>query len=67
MRDNERVQHLSRPLRTDLGGSQFSTLNSAGINVREGPEKYNNKGQLFTAATQHMTPLVVKYKNLVTK
>jgi hypothetical protein len=27
---------------TGLSGSQFSTLNSAGINDPEGPEKYNN-------------------------
>jgi hypothetical protein len=26
----------------DLSGTQFSTLNSAGINDPEGPEKYNN-------------------------
>jgi hypothetical protein len=25
-----------------LSGTQFSTLNSAGINDPEGPEKYNN-------------------------
>jgi hypothetical protein len=31
------VQHPSRPL-----GTQFATLNSAGINDPEGPEKYNN-------------------------
>jgi hypothetical protein len=30
------------PLRTGLSGSQFSTLNSAGINDSKGPEKYNN-------------------------
>jgi hypothetical protein len=27
---------------TGLSGTQFSTLNSAGINDPEGPEKYNN-------------------------
>jgi hypothetical protein len=27
---------------TGLSGAQFSTLNSAGINDPEGPEKYNN-------------------------
>jgi hypothetical protein len=27
---------------TGLGGNQFSTLNSAGINDPERPEKYNN-------------------------
>jgi hypothetical protein len=37
MRDNEYVQHPSRPL-----APTFSTLNSAGINDPEGPEKYNN-------------------------
>jgi hypothetical protein len=43
MRDNEQVQHPSRPSSsTGLSGTQFSTLNSAGINDPEGPEKYNN-------------------------
>jgi hypothetical protein len=37
MRDNEKVQHC-----TGLSGTQFSTLNSTGINDPEGPEKYNN-------------------------
>jgi hypothetical protein len=50
-----------------LSGTQFSTLNSAGINDPEGPEKYNNTevkyGQLFTAATRHLTPAV--YFNLL--
>jgi hypothetical protein len=54
-----------------LSGTQFSTLNSAGIIDPEGPKQYNNTevkyGQLFTAATQHLTPAVVKYKNLETK
>jgi hypothetical protein len=35
-------------------GTQFSTLNSAGINDPEGPEKYNNTvmkyGAFFTPA-----------------
>jgi hypothetical protein len=30
------------PSNTGLSGTQFSTLNSAGINDPEGPEKYNN-------------------------
>jgi hypothetical protein len=65
------VQHPSRPL-TGLSGTQSSTLNSAGINNPEGPEKYNNTevkygATFFTAATQHLTPAVVKYKNLETK
>jgi hypothetical protein len=30
------------PPSTGLSGTQFSTLNSAGINDPEGPEKYNN-------------------------
>jgi hypothetical protein len=62
-----------------LSGTQFSTLNSVGTNDPEGPEKYNNTevkyglaqpfttGQPFTAATQRLTPAVVKYKNLETK
>jgi hypothetical protein len=57
---------------TGLSGTQFSiqfsTLNSAGINDLKGPEKYNNTevkyGATFTAATQHLTCAVVKYKNL---
>jgi hypothetical protein len=51
------------PLSTGLNGTQFS---SNGINDPEGPEKYNNtkvkKGQFFTAATQNLTPAVIKYK-----
>jgi hypothetical protein len=47
-----------------LSGSQFATLNSAGINDPEGPEKYNNTevkyGQRFTGATQHLTHAVVR-------
>jgi hypothetical protein len=54
-----------------LSSTQFSTLNSAGINDPEGPEKYNNTevkyGASFAAATQHLTPAVGKYKNLETK
>jgi hypothetical protein len=50
-----------------LSGTQFSTLKSAGINDPEEPEKYNNievkYGGIFTAATQHLTPAVVKYNN----
>jgi hypothetical protein len=44
MRDNELVQHPSRP-GTVLSGTQFSTLNSAGINDPERPEKYNTEVQ----------------------
>jgi hypothetical protein len=54
-----------------LSGTQFSTLNSAGTNGPEGPEKYDNTevkyGKLFTAATRHLTPAVVKYKDPETK
>jgi hypothetical protein len=54
-----------------VSGTQFSTLNIAGTNDPEGPEKYNNTevkyGQLLTAATQHLSSAVVKYKNLETK
>jgi hypothetical protein len=49
-----------------LSGTQFSTLNSAGINDPEGQEKYNNTemkyGTTLTAATQHLTLAVVKHK-----
>jgi hypothetical protein len=37
MRDNGSLKHPS----TGLSGTQFATLNSAGINDPEGPEKYN--------------------------
>jgi hypothetical protein len=63
--------NISHAPRTGLSGTQFSTLNSAGINDPEGQEKYNKievkYGQLFTPATQHLTPADVKYKNLETK
>jgi hypothetical protein len=54
-----------------LSGTQFSTLNSAGINDPKGPEKYNNTEVKYVAtfyffATQHLTSAVV-YKNLGTK
>jgi hypothetical protein len=39
MRDTEYVQNPLRPPSTDLSSTQFSTLNSAGINDPEGPEK----------------------------
>jgi hypothetical protein len=42
MRDNEYVEHPSRPLATGSSGTQFSILNSAGVNDPEKPEKYNN-------------------------
>jgi hypothetical protein len=47
-----------------LSGTQFSTLKSAGINDPAGTEKYNNTEVKYgaTAATQHLTPTVVKYK-----
>jgi hypothetical protein len=32
---------------TGLSGTQFSTLNSAGINDPEGPEQYNHTGKKF--------------------
>jgi hypothetical protein len=34
--------NIPHALITGLSGTQFSTLNSAGINDPEGPEKYNN-------------------------
>jgi hypothetical protein len=53
-----------------LSGTQFSTLNSAAINDPEGPEKYNNTkvkyGASFYSCHWHLTPAVVKYKNLET-
>jgi hypothetical protein len=68
IRDNERVQHPSVPPSTDLSGTQFSTLKSAGLNDPEEPEKNNNTevkyGVPFPAATQHLTPAVVMYKYL---
>jgi hypothetical protein len=46
-----------------LSGTQFSKLDSAGINDPEGPEKYNNTevkyGATLTAVTQNLTPVVV--------
>jgi hypothetical protein len=59
------------PLSTGLSGTRFSTLKfRTGINDPE-PEKFDNTevkyGQLFTAATQHLTHAVVKYKNLEIK
>jgi hypothetical protein len=48
-----------------LSVTQLSSLNSAGINDPERPEKYNNTE--VTAATLHLTPAVVKHKNLETK
>jgi hypothetical protein len=47
-----------------LSGTQFSTLNSAGINDLEIPEKYNNTGVKYG---QLYTPAVVQYKNLKPK
>jgi hypothetical protein len=52
-----------------LGGTQFSTLKSAGHNYPEGPEKYKKTevkyGAAIMAATQHLTPAIVMYKYLV--
>jgi hypothetical protein len=42
MSDNKEVQHSSRPHNTGLSGTQFSTVNSAGINDHDWPEQYNN-------------------------
>jgi hypothetical protein len=39
---------LTTPPSTGLSGTQLSTLNSAGINDPEAPEKYNNT-EIFTA------------------
>jgi hypothetical protein len=58
---------------TGLSGTQYSTLNSAGINASMIPKDQKNitlkwsTGQRFTAATQHLIPAVVMYKNLETK
>jgi hypothetical protein len=55
---------------TGLSSTQFSTLNSAGINDPEGPEKYNNTevkyGATFYRYHKALEPVVVKYKNLET-
>jgi hypothetical protein len=48
-----------------LSGTQFPTLNHAGINDPKGLEKYTNtemKYNFVTAATQHLTPAVVEHK-----
>jgi hypothetical protein len=56
--------NISHAPSTGLNGTQFSTLDSAGINDPKRPEKYNNTElkyeQLFTAATRHLTPAVIK-------
>jgi hypothetical protein len=91
MRDNEYVQHPSRPLVPAWAvlNSQHLIVLASNDNDPEGPEKYNNTEvkyapysvwsslymyirdkklpQLFTAAKQHLTPAVVKYKNLEKK
>jgi hypothetical protein len=41
MRDNEKCNIPHAPYFTGLSGTQFSALNSSGINDPEGPEKYN--------------------------
>jgi hypothetical protein len=46
MRDKIRATSLTPPS-TGLSFTQFSTLNSAGINDPEGPEKYNNTAYLL--------------------
>jgi hypothetical protein len=65
MRDNEYVQHPSRPL-----APAWAALNSQHLIVLASmiPKDQKNittlkwsTGQLFTAATQHLTPAVVKY------
>jgi hypothetical protein len=54
-----------------LSGTQFSTLNSAGINDPEGPEKYNNTemkyGVTFYSCHRHLPPAAAMYKNLESK
>jgi hypothetical protein len=60
------------PPSNGLSGTQFSTLNSDGINDPEGPEKYNNTevkhgATFYSCHTSLVTPAVVKYKNLETK
>jgi hypothetical protein len=50
-----------------LSDSQFSKLESVGINDPKGQEKYINNTEVkygATAVSQHLTPAVVKYKNL---
>jgi hypothetical protein len=40
---------------TGLSGTQFSTLNSAGINDPEGPDKYNNTEEKLKTANNKDT------------
>jgi hypothetical protein len=54
------------PPSTGSSGTQSSTLNSAGINDLEWPEK-NSNTEVKYGATRHLTPPVVNYKNLKTK
>jgi hypothetical protein len=62
------MQHPSRPLVPVWAIFNFLTLKSAGIIDPEEPENITTlKGtmeQLISAATQHLTSDVVKYKNL---
>jgi hypothetical protein len=71
MRDNEYVQHPSRPL-----APAWAVLKSQHLMVLASiiPKDQKNittlkwsTGQLFTAATQHLTPADVKHKYLETK
>jgi hypothetical protein len=68
MRDNEYVQHPSPPS-TGLSGTQFSTLNIAGINVPEVPEKYNNTEVKYggTFYSCHLVLDICCSENLETK
>jgi hypothetical protein len=66
MRDNKKSATSLTPPSTGLSGTQFSKLNSAGINDPEGPAKYNNTEVMFGATfyscrtALNMTPAVVK-------
>jgi hypothetical protein len=43
------MKDIETPPSTGLSGTQFSTLNIAGNNDREGPEKYNNTEVKYVA------------------
>jgi hypothetical protein len=44
---------------TGLSGTQFSTLNSTGMNDPEGPEKYNNTEVKYGAIFYSNLPLYI--------
>jgi hypothetical protein len=67
MRDNEYVQQPSRSLAV-LNPQHLKVLVSMILKDQKNITSLNwSTRQLFTATTQHLTPAVVKYKNLETK